>query len=93
MSIKEKHQENYGKYVPPCGNWDCHISTGIHEDSPKCLGLTFGSGELDKYGYWEDPCWICARDWEKKNPNHGPCWPFSEEELKKHRRSKECENE
>lgn len=37
-----------------CGNNWCRCSTGIHE------GLTFGSGELDQYGFWEKPCRICA---------------------------------
>ncbi len=41
-----------------CGNSMCGRSTGIHE------GLTFGSGELDEYGYWEKPCGICAADWD-----------------------------
>lgn len=46
----------------PCGNPKCSTSTGIHE------GLTFGSGELDDYGFWERPCSICARDWDKQRP-------------------------
>lgn len=41
---------------------NCSVSTGIHE------GLTFGSGELDYYGYWEIPCVICARAHEQKHP-------------------------
>lgn len=40
--------------VGACGNNWCSCSTGIHE------GLTFGSGDLDQYGYWEKPCRICA---------------------------------
>lgn len=32
---------------PKC---NCKCSTGIHE------GLTFGSGELDYYGFWKYPC-------------------------------------
>jgi hypothetical protein len=38
-----------------CGNPECSCSTGIHE------GLTFGSGELDDWGYWSKPCQVCAR--------------------------------
>jgi len=56
-----------------CRYEGCKVSNGIHG------GLTFGYGELDKYGYWEYPCVICARAWEKKYPEEGPCWPFSEE--------------
>lgn len=54
-----------------CGNPKCGVSTGIHE------GLTFGSGELDM-GYWEHPCFICARAWEKAHPEDAPCWPYAE---------------
>jgi len=51
----------------------CKISTGIHD------GLTFGSGELDDCGYWEHPCYDCARAWEKEYPEDAPCWPFKQE--------------
>ena len=37
-----------------CGK-ECFVSSGVHE------GLTFGCGELDHYGYWSEPCHICAR--------------------------------
>jgi len=30
---------------------DCHVSSGVHD----CL--TFGTGELDDNGFWENPCW------------------------------------
>jgi hypothetical protein len=53
----------------PCGNPDCGISTGIHE------GLTFGSGKLDQWGFWENPCDTCAREHEKNHPQDGSCWP------------------
>lgn len=53
-----------------CGNPHCGISTGFHE------GLTFGSGDLDFNGFWEKPCDLCARAWEKAHPENGPCWPF-----------------
>lgn len=52
-----------------CGNKDCGVSTGI------CDSLTFGSGYLDDHGYWNNPCWTCARDWEKNHPDE-ECWPF-----------------
>lgn len=58
-----------------CGNSDCCVSTGI------CESLTFGSGKLDEYGYWENECWDCARAWEKHHPEDGPCWPFKPEDI------------
>lgn len=48
----------------------CRFSTGIHD------GLTVGQGELDFYGYWEIPCYECARKYEKEHPDSGPVWPF-----------------
>lgn len=54
-----------------CNNPDCSISTGT------CKKLTFGSGRLDDYGYWEHPCYECARAWEKLQSEkyHGDCQP------------------
>lgn len=49
----------------------CKISIGIHG------GYTFGEGELDDNGYWQFPCEECARKWEAKYPEDGPCWPFA----------------
>lgn len=49
----------------------CNVSTGIHD------GLTFGMGELDHNGFWEHPCYECARKWEKAHPECSPCWPFA----------------
>lgn len=43
-----------------CGNKKCSTSTGIHE------GLTFGSGKLGKYGYWQYQCRRCAKEWDEK---------------------------
>jgi hypothetical protein len=57
-----------------CGNPECRCSTGIHG------GYTFGSGELDQFGYWENPCALCARENEKRHPEDGPCWPFKDKE-------------
>jgi hypothetical protein len=56
------------KLLQACGNQNCCCSTGI------CERLTFGSGALDDYGYWEFPCWTCARDYEKENPGED-AWP------------------
>lgn len=53
----------------PCGNPDCATSTGFHE------GPTFGRGMLDKFGYWEIPCVICARAFETDHPDV-QAWPF-----------------
>lgn len=55
-----------------CGNTECCVSTGI------CETLTFGSGRLDDYGYWEFPCGPCARAWEADNPG-GKAWPASDD--------------
>lgn len=54
-----------------CENPNCGISTGI------CEKLTFGSGVLDDYGYWEHPCYECARAWEmlQSEKNNGVCHP------------------
>jgi hypothetical protein len=54
----------------------CTWSNGIHD------GLTVGSGELDDYGYWQFPCYECARNHEKLHPADGPIWPFDKEYLK-----------
>jgi len=55
--------------LPPCGNPQCCVSTGIMEE------ITFGSGKLSFNGYWEFPCNTCARDWEQKYPED-ICWPY-----------------
>ena len=69
--------ENKTKKFPFCGNRNCCASTGIHE------GMTFGSGKLDDFGYWEYPCWVCAREFETLHPEYQPCWPFEPEEIGK----------
>lgn len=56
------------KEIGGCGNEECMVSTGISG------ATTFGSGELDEYGYWEEPCTICARAWEKLYPGDW-AWP------------------
>lgn len=54
---------------------NCHVSTSIGD------WLTFGSGYLDDFGFWEKPCYECARAHEKEHPEDFPCWPFSNEYL------------
>ena len=71
--MKPKGQEvNPNK---PKGHEECSASTGI------CESPTFGRGYLDDYGYWEVPCYECARAFEEKAPDMGPCWPFEPVEL------------
>jgi hypothetical protein len=60
-----------------CDNYECSVSSGIHE------GLTFGSGKLDDLGFWEKPCGTCARAREKDHPEDIPCWPFEQEKQTK----------
>lgn len=62
-------------FVRPEGH-TCSVSTGIHD----CL--TFGTGELCDNGFWEDPCWECAREHEKQFPKCGPCWPHTESQRR-----------
>ena len=65
-----------------CGR-KCSASSGIHE------GITFGNGELDEHGYWEKPCYVCARGWDVKFNNEfypsgesmTPAWPFKRDEV------------
>lgn len=52
-----------------CGHHDCGVSTSIMEE------LTFGRGDIDFNGFWQFPCWPCARSWEKRHPEDAPCWP------------------
>jgi len=62
------------EFVRPEGH-DCHVSTGIH------VCLTFGTGELDDNGFWEFPCYECAREHEKQFPECGQCWPHTSKQL------------
>lgn len=57
----------------PCGNPECSVSTNIANQ------LSFGSGDLSDYGFWEEPCDTCAREWERNHPEDVPCWPPKEE--------------
>jgi len=53
----------------------CGASTAISE------APSFGRGECDEYGFWEIPCYHCARRFEKEYPEHGDCWPHTKEQL------------
>ncbi len=64
------------QFIRPEGH-GCDISTGIHD----CL--TFGTGKLDGSGFWEHPCEECARAHEQQFPEDGPCWPHTDEDLRK----------
>jgi hypothetical protein len=65
----------------PCGNPECAVSTTIADT------LSFGSGHLDDYGFWEFPCRVCAaateardraRGLDKERPDLFPYWPEGE---------------
>lgn len=56
-----------------CSDPKCSASTGI------CDSMTFGKGRLCNYGYWEFPCFACARAWEADHPGD-ICWPFASRE-------------
>lgn len=64
MNTKPKERE-WG-----CKDQTCSSSTGIHDE------LTFGKGKLADDGYWEIPCYECARAFEKLHPEYIACWPF-----------------
>lgn len=56
---------------PPC---NCSVSTGIHD------GLTFGKGELSSNGFWEFPCFECARHAEIRDQEpEGTYWPWEKQ--------------
>lgn len=62
-------------FIRPAGH-SCSMSLGI------CDSWTFGTGDLDEFGYWEHGCPECARAHEEQYPEAGPCWPHTEEQLK-----------
>lgn len=64
------------QFQRPAGHESCKTSTTIYD------ALSFGTGELDYYGFWQIPCAECARAWEAQFPGSGPCWPHSAETLK-----------
>lgn len=51
------------------------VSKGIHD------ALTFGTGELDKDGFWEYADYEAARTWERLHPEDGECWPHTEAQI------------
>jgi len=54
-----------------CGNRNCSTSTGI------CGSTTHGYGLTDDNGYFENPCFLCARFYEKlEEVKVGTHWPF-----------------
>lgn len=55
-------------HCPP-GHLKCKSSISIDEET-----LTFGTGELDDYGFWEFPCQECA-DFHKKKYPDDLVWP------------------
>ena len=79
--ISEAVAESSASQRPTCR---CSCSTGIHENTDadgsaaKPYGFTFGSGALDRFGYWESPCADCAR-WHEQNDGVavGAYWPWS----------------
>lgn len=68
------------KFIKPVGHEKCCVSSTVTES------LSFGTGELDDYGFWEYGCYECARAWEKQFPEEGACWPYSKEYLAKQKR-------
>jgi len=52
----------------------CKFSTGEHGYP------TVGQGRLDDGGFWEVPCYICARKYELKNPGE-KCWPHTSKDI------------
>ena len=68
---------------PPC---NCSVSTGIHD------GLTFGKGDLDPHGFWEFPCFECARIAEERdNEPTGTYWPWEKQvSAESHKKSSFC---
>ena len=76
--IKQEYQKRTGTsnnssdIKKPCGNSGCRVSIAIDDETP-----SFGSGKLDEFGFWENPCYVCARDYERRHPNEGPAWPYA----------------
>lgn len=52
-----------------CGRPECKVSQSIAEQ------LTFGVGFDFENGFFDEPCELCARAWEKLHPEDAPCWP------------------
>ena len=64
--VARTHDFLGNKFNQPVSH-NCKVSTGI------CGSLTFGTGELDNYGYWEKPCLECAKAWREQYPEE--TWP------------------
>lgn len=58
------------------GHESCCMSTSIDDET-----LTFGSGKLDHFGFWQYPCYKCAREYERRSPGT-KCWPPEKSFLK-----------
>jgi hypothetical protein len=54
-----------------CGNPECNCSSTIAEQ------VSFGAGRLDPNGFWEFPCWTCAKEFQHTYP-HYYVWPQSQ---------------
>ena len=46
----------------------CKVSTTITD------AISFGTGNLDEFGFWDHGCDTCARAYEKANPG-SEAWP------------------
>ena len=53
---------------------DTKVSTTVYGD------LSFGSGKLDDYGFWEFPDYEAARKWEEEHPGV-VCWPLEKKNI------------
>ncbi len=63
-------EQYWSRPLQPCGSRDCGCSTGV------CGRATFGSGQLNYYGYWERPCGVCAEAFARKHPEYRHLvWP------------------
>ena len=63
------------QFIRPEGHHLCKTSSTIYES------LSFGTGELDDYGFWEHGCYECARAWEEQYPEDGECWPHTPKQI------------
>jgi len=58
------------QFIRPPGHERCRVTSNIADY------LSFGNGECDEYGFWEKPCYVCARAHEEQFPEDGECWPL-----------------
>ena len=66
----DRLRDELSKLLPKCDNPECGASSTIVGE------VSFGSGELDTYGFWEKPCRHCAKRFEIIFGE--PCWPGGE---------------